>query len=242
MNRLRRFSFGAMIVAGAALGGCGGAIYTPRQSPRIQVVPDGSGLGLVKNGRPYSFGFLGGNVDEAVQGCPPAEAEARDYRNKSIAAFVLNTLGGASAGVGAGILIYNDTRSTPDNGLTIGSLTALIGGLTLSLVGSILVANAQPHLWNAINLYNDSLPVPYVPVPQGYGAYPGYPTYPGYPAGPPQGAPPPMPVPAQPLAPTAAPSAVPAPPLAPSAPLVPAPSAVPPPQPAPPGAPPPTSR
>jgi hypothetical protein len=164
---------------------------------------------------------LGGNVDEAVAGNPAAEAEARSYKNKSIAAFVLSTLGAVGAGVGAGVLVYDETRATPDNGLMAASLTSLLGGLTLSLVGSIVALNAQPHLWNAINIYNDGVPAYAWPPAPAQPAYPSYPGYPGYPSGPlaPTGGSPPPPY-APPAAPppSAPPSFQSAPPLQPAPP------------------------
>jgi hypothetical protein len=218
MERLGSAVLPCALAASVALGGCGGAVYMPRPSPRIQMVPEGTSLVLVKDGRRYAMGPFGGDVDEAVRGNARAEEEAKSYRDKSIAAFVLSTLGGVGTGVGAGLLIYDDTKQTPDNGLLYGSLGALIGGLTVSLVGSILAANAQPHLWNAINIYNDGLPVaPAYPVwPQPYAAPPAYPGYPAAaPAAPALPAPLPVPsagAPATPApAPTQAPPAAPAP-------------------------------
>jgi hypothetical protein len=210
-------SLACVLAPSLALGGCGGSVYIPRPSPRIQVVPEGTSIGLVKDGRRYSFGPFGGDVEEAVKGNPRAEEEARTYKSQSIASFVLSTLGGVGAGVGFGVLIYNETRSPPDNGLMYGSIAAAIAGLTCSLIGSVLAASAQPHLWNAVNLYNDGLPAapPAWPAP-----YPAYPAYPGYPAATPTPAPAPvLPAPA-PIAPppapppTAAPAAPPAPPPA----------------------------
>lgn len=196
MERLGSAVLPCALAASLALGGCGGAVYMPRPSPRIQIVPEGTSLTLVKDGRRYAMGPFGGDVDEAVRGNARAEEEAKSYKDKSIAAFVLSTLGGVGTGVGAGLLIYNDTKQTPDNGLLYGSLGALIGGLTVSLVGSILAANAQPHLWNAINIYNDGLPGPAAAYPVWPQPYPAAPAYPGYPAAAPAPAlPAPAPVP-----------------------------------------------
>jgi hypothetical protein len=154
-----------------------------------------------------------------VAGNPAAEAEARSYKNKSVAAFVLSTLGAVGVGVGAGVLVYDESRVTPDNGLLVGSLTSLIGGLTLSLVGSIVAASAQPHLWNAINLYNDGIPsYAWPPPPQAYPGYPGYSGVPGVPLVPmaPLAPAPPVAAPLQPAAPPPAfPVTAPLPPPAP---------------------------
>jgi hypothetical protein len=198
----RRVCAAGVVLASVLLGGCGATIYTPRPSPRIQVVPDGSQIVLVKNGHRYATGTLGGAVEEAVEGNPQAEEEAREYRHRGIAGFILSTVGSVTAGVGAGVLIGNEFQQNPSDGLRDASIGMTIGGAVLSLVGSFIVSSAQPHLWNAINIYNDSLPAAY-PVWAPRSAYPGYPAAP---VPPPPGAP----FPAVPLAP--APPFAPAPP------------------------------
>src|SRR5580692_6271283 len=94
-----------VVVCSVLLGGCGATFYTPRPSPRIQVVPDGTSVSLVKNGRRYSTGQFGGNLEEAVEGNPQAEEEAREYRSRGIAGFVLSTLGAVTGGVGVAVLV-----------------------------------------------------------------------------------------------------------------------------------------
>lgn len=176
-----------VLVAAPAIAGCGGVPYNPRPSPRIQVVPDGSSLSLVKNGKSCPMNLFGGCLEETVRGNPQAEAEASSYKSKGVAGFIFSTLGTVSAGVGAGVLVGNELRTSPSTDLRIGSLAMTFGGLALSIIGSVFAANAQPHLWNAINLYNDNLPA--------YPAWPAYPGYPGYPAAGPGPAPLPSPAP-----------------------------------------------
>ncbi len=151
-------------------------MYNPRPSPRIQVVPDGSQIALLKNGHRYGTGVLGGAVEEAVEGNPEAEEEARTYRQRGIAGFVLSTVGSVTAGVGAGLLVGNELQQNPSSTLNIASIAMTIGGAVVSIVGSFLVGSAQPHLWNAINIYNDGLPA--------YPAWAPRPANPGYPPAP----------------------------------------------------------
>jgi hypothetical protein len=160
-----------------AVAGCGPAAYVPRPSPRLQVVADGGGVALSRNGRSYSIGMFGSGLEEAVQGNRRAEEEVKSYQTKSVAGFVVGLLGsGASAG-GAGWLVANEISNSPTNTARIGGITLVISGVVLSLVGTLVASSAQPHMWNAINMYNDDLPAPW-----GFGApYGGQPA-PGAPA------------------------------------------------------------
>jgi hypothetical protein len=169
---------GRTIPAALALA-CGGAAcappsYMPRPSPRIQVVSEGSSIALVREGRIYRAGTLGGGLVEAVQGNPRAEEEAKSFEKKTTAGFVLSILGAVSVGVSGGILVANQLSRSPSDTLNGASLGLAIGGVTFSLVGSLVLQSAAPHVWNAINIYNDSLPH-YGPVhpSQGY-SVPGY--------------------------------------------------------------------
>jgi hypothetical protein len=181
------------LISLALLTGCGAASYVPRPSPRIQVTSEGSSLVMMKNGRAYPFNMFGGALEEAVQGNAQAEAEAKSYRSKMIAGFVLNMLGSVTGGVGAGVLVGNEAAAEPKPELRIASITMVISGLVFSVIGSSVQGSAQPHVWNAINIYNDGLPA--YPA---YPGYPAYPAYPGYPAAPGYTTPPgfaPVPVP-----------------------------------------------
>lgn len=166
------------------LAGCGASIYHPRPSPRIQVTSEGSSLVLVKNGRSYGTGIFGNGIEEAVKGNARAEEEAHTYQSQGTAGFVLGLLGSLTSAGGAALLVGNEVQPTPSNALRGGALGMAFGGLALSIVGNVLTNGSQPHLWNAVNLYNDGLPQGYG-YPAAYGApgyaAPGYPA-PGYPA------------------------------------------------------------
>jgi hypothetical protein len=205
MNERLRFCCAALFLGSPVLGGCGASAYMPRPSPRIQVVTEGTSLALVKDGRSYPFNAFGGGLEDVVEGNPRAEAEAHAYRNKTVAGFVLSTVGTVSTGVGAGILVGDEVQSQPSSSLLIGSLAMILGGAVLTIVGGVIGGGAQPHLWNAINLYNDDLPVAY-PAWQAQPGYPGYRVAPGAVLPPASG-----PFPGIPLAPSAAPSPAPAP-------------------------------
>ncbi len=179
MNRRLRAPLAGALLASPLLTGCA-TTYLPRASPRVQMVTENGSPALVKNGQSYSLGVFGSNLEDVVAGNPEAEAEARSYHTKSVTGFVLSTVGLVSAGLGTGFLVDNELSSNPSSSIRTGSLTAALGGLVLSIVGSAVGGSAQPHLWNAINLYNDGLPT--APAPwAGRGGYPGYPGAPGAP-------------------------------------------------------------
>jgi hypothetical protein len=253
-HRLRAIATLALLAPGLpTLTGCGAAIYHPRPSPRIQVTSEGSSLVLLKDGHTFGTGIFGSGIEEAVKGNARAEEEAHSYQTKGTAGFVLGLLGSLTSAGGAGLIVGNEVQATPSTDLRIAGLGMAFGGLALSIVGNILSNGAQPHLWNAVNIYNDGL-TPAFPAygAPGYGApgypapgYPGAPTAPGY--APPGYAPqqpgyaPPGYAPQQPgyappgYAPRpAGPPAAAAPPAAPAPPVAPAPSSGPVPPPAPP--------
>jgi hypothetical protein len=214
----------APFVLAPLLAGCGGLSYQPRPSPRLAVVHDGTGLALWKNGQRYPVGMFGAGLDDAVRGNPRAEEEAQKYANKNIAGFVLNIFGsGASAG-GAAWIIATEAQGTGTTTSRIGGLSLALGGLVLSLVANAVLASAPPHMWNAVNMYNDDLPAPWGFSAPRTGPIRG-PVVPGY--APPAYTPGWGPLPqAQPTAlpPTIAPPPTAAPPAPPSAPSAPPPS------------------
>src|SRR5689334_3018962 len=115
-----------------------------------------------RNGQLYEGGSFGGDIDQAVRGNPEAEAHARAYQNGMLAGF-LTTLGGAlSMGVGAGLLGADAARDANDrsSAAQTASLVLFTGGIAAIIVGGVLFNNAQPHLWDAINIYNDGFPEP----------------------------------------------------------------------------------
>jgi hypothetical protein len=181
-------SITALALIGAyAASGCSTS-YTPRPSPRVAVVLHGGKPNYVRDGQLYEGGALGGDIDDAVRGNPQAEAHARAYQNGMLAGF-LTTLGGALCmGTGSGMLGVDASRDANDRSPAVQttSLALFTGGLAAIIVGGVLLNNAQPHLWDAINIYNDG-------VPDGMGS-PRPPSAP-YPVPPPATQPPPAPPP-----------------------------------------------
>ena len=156
--------------------GCSSS-YVPRPGPRVAVIQQGGNPAFVRDGRVYEAGFFGGGIVEAVQGNPEAEAHAHAFKNGMIGGF-LATLAGAVSAV-SGVTLFavgstSDGAGGPRNATQqdAGGLL-LAGGLGAYIAGLVIMLNAQPHLWDAINVYNDGVPMG--PVPYGYpppGAYP----------------------------------------------------------------------
>jgi len=143
-------ALGAII--GSALNlGCASS-YHPMVTPRVQVVQTGAGLAFVRAGKQYDHGVFGGGLAEAVQGVPAAVDHANSYSSLQIAGFAF-TIGG-SAAVTAGAI---QAARNSDEGVESSAIALLIGGAAADIVGLILYASAQPHLWDAINVHNDAI-------------------------------------------------------------------------------------
>jgi len=128
----------------------------------------------VRDGKVYEGGIFGGDIVEAVRGNPEAESHARAYKNQTIGGFLAAVAGGISMVSGA-VLISAGALKTESGGSNNTESTTggvlLAGGLGAYIAGLVLIVTAQPHMWDAINVYNDGVPIG--PVPYGYPP-PGY--------------------------------------------------------------------
>lgn len=192
--------------------------YQPANSPRIATKADGGGLTLVRDGEEFPVGVFGSDVLDAVRGNPAAEEHALSFRNYMIGGFSVYAGGVTMGFTGLGMMSVAPADS---NQHTMGTILG-VAGLGAAVAGIVLLVNAPPHLYDAINIYNDAVDAR---LRQRY-----YLTPPSY--YPPLSTPPIAPPPAPPD-PSAAPATPPAPaPRAPVTPL-PAPTAPPPPSPVP---------
>jgi hypothetical protein len=157
--------------------------YQPARSPRISVIQEGGSPTLVRDGQTFSVGLFGGGLEDAVRGNPAAEEHASSYKTLSIAGWSVYVAGlGSSI---AGIFLLADNRaggSNNDANDAAGAALAL-GGVAALVTSIVLLSTAQPHLWDAVNIYND-----------GVDASPAYPMQPPglvrpAPAAPPPGSP-----------------------------------------------------
>ncbi len=152
--------------------------YQPANSPRLAVVMDDGGLTLVREGRSYPVGMFGGDVVDAVRGNPAAEEHAQSYRTQMISgwSFYFGGIGLAVAGTG----VWQAGERHNDIGQAHAGEALTVGGLAALFTGIGFLMNAQPHLWDAVNIYNDA-----VDARLRYAPWPG-PLYPPPPYAPPQ--------------------------------------------------------
>ncbi|HEY1695477.1 MAG TPA: hypothetical protein VGG39_25080 [Polyangiaceae bacterium] len=130
--------------------------YVPRDRGRIAIVMDPS-LALARDGKTYHLGIFGGDVDEAVAGNPRAEAEASTYQTDQTVGSALSFAG--LAAVIAGAVVFGGEYAPNQNPNALPpSAGLLLGGVIASMVGLGFTLAAQPHLWDAINIYNDDPP------------------------------------------------------------------------------------
>jgi hypothetical protein len=133
--------------------GCASS-YTPREPGRISIVGATGRPVLVKDGRTFGMSGLSGDLVDAVAGNPAAEEHARTFVHRSRTAFVLYSLGVACL-VGAIATHTNEPGHSVRNDVAAGSLIGSLGFLT----GFLAVFSTAPgHLYDAINIYNDSVP------------------------------------------------------------------------------------
>jgi hypothetical protein len=139
------------LIALVAVTGCSSS-YQPANSPRIAVGMSGGTQTYFKDGREYPGGFFGGGAIDAVQGNPRAVAEAEKGHGLMIAGFTVSLIG--LGGVIAGVAVAPNQNTSDDTA----ALALMLGGLGVSIVGAILAANAYPHYYDAIAIYNDGVP------------------------------------------------------------------------------------
>lgn len=127
--------------------------YVPARSPRIATVWRGGYPSYYRDGVEYSSGMLLDGVEDAVHGNPRAEDEAATAHHLMIGGMVCELAATGALGAGFAVLATNhpsDSRDEAALGLFIGSVIA-------SLTGAILTANAFPHAYDAVNIYNDGV-------------------------------------------------------------------------------------
>jgi len=129
-------------------------VYEPVRSPRVAVVKGPFRRGLVRDGVYYGGGTFGGDVDEAVEGVPEAVSHAHSYQTLSILGSVaLFTSEAAAIG---GSLVVPAVVDDPETRSDV-RLAVIVSSITLLVTGVVLHLAAEPHLYDAANVYNDRL-------------------------------------------------------------------------------------
>jgi hypothetical protein len=142
--------------------GCS-STYMPRPSSRASIVMDEGTMAYVRDGKKYDGGIFGGHIEEAVRGNPQAEDYAHQFKTGMITGFVLSTIGIIGVIVGATLVGVQASQQPNDQSVPVTGLVVMGGGLLVDIIGSSVMLNAQPHLFDAINAYNDGIPAPAAP-------------------------------------------------------------------------------
>jgi hypothetical protein len=140
--------------------------YIPQPGPRLSVVMESGSLAYMRDGKKYEGGMLGGDIEEAVRGNPRAEQYAHDYKSGMVTGFALSMLG--IAGMAGGLTVEGIQEANQPTGSQNVPVTGLVifgAGLLLDLVGSSIMLGAVPHLYDAVNAFNDGLIPPSPPPP-----------------------------------------------------------------------------
>jgi hypothetical protein len=147
---------GTMVVCAALVGtmsgGCSSA-YLPRRSAHLSMRMDSGSMLFERDGQRFEGGLFGGDLEEAVKGVPLAEKFASDYKTGVTGGFV-TVLAGVAAVVGgtslAGAEYAQGTTNVP-------GWTTVGAGLVAYFIGLAWMMSSQPHLYDAINAYNDAV-------------------------------------------------------------------------------------
>src|SRR6478735_6006973 len=134
--------------------GCSSS-YEPARSPRIVTVVEGGQPTFVKNGEHFGGPQFGSGLVEAVEGNAEAEHQATVGRNPVVGGCVLDLVGLGTMIGGTVVLAKNNTR--PEGHADAAGTALLVGGAVAALAGSVLILCGQPHIYDAVNIYNDGL-------------------------------------------------------------------------------------
>jgi hypothetical protein len=145
----RLFAMGAFAVNTA----CVSTSYVPAKSPHAAVILNSSTPAVYKDGREYGDVFFGG-IEEAFRGNPRAEDEARTAHHLMVGGLLLD-VAGLGALVGGTSLVATNGDVHGGRGATGAGL--VVGGFVAIVVSMFLVINAPPHVYDAVNIYNDGL-------------------------------------------------------------------------------------
>jgi hypothetical protein len=136
--------------------------YQPARSPRISVIQEGGTPTLVRDGQKFPVGLFGGGLEDAVTGNQEAEEHAHAYRNFTIGGWTCSVAALGSA-IG-GLVLLGDRSFHEEHGDALPA-TLLVSALVADIAAAILLANAPPHMADAINVYNDGVDAALVRTP-----------------------------------------------------------------------------
>ncbi|MEI9948668.1 MAG: hypothetical protein WDO74_06700 [Pseudomonadota bacterium] len=128
--------------------------YEPARSPRIATVLEGGQPTFVKDGVHFGSPVFGTGIVDAVQGNPQAEHHARIGRNLIVGGFVLDLVGLGSEIGGLVVLAHDRDQHGDASPAAVG---LVLGGLVAVTAGTVMILCGQPHVYDAINIYNDGV-------------------------------------------------------------------------------------
>jgi len=158
----------ALALVAGSLTGCSSS-YMPQSRGKVAVVMRSGAPAYVRDGKTHEHGLLGGGLSEAVEGNPGAMQAANEYQDR-MKFGLLGILGGMVCSVGGLVYAGVNAERDPENGQSdlngkakVGLIISL-GCLVVMIAGAGYLASAEPYRWDAINIYNDTTPVP-LPLP-----------------------------------------------------------------------------
>ena len=142
----------ASSLAVALVAGCS-STYVPRRHQSLRLVIEAGVPSVVKNGRLYPVGLLGGGLVDATEDNPRAVEHAEAFHSGMTWGVVGYVAG--LVGIVASPVALEAARNDNDRVALFGGL--LLGGLAVSMLGVASMVSAQPRMYDAINVYNDDI-------------------------------------------------------------------------------------
>jgi hypothetical protein len=146
-----RISVGLLVALAAS--GCSSS-YQPATSPLIATAWSNGYPSYYRDGKEYPSGMLLGGVEDAVQGNPRAQKEARAAHQLMIGGMVFGVAGLGALGASVALAASNPDRDSTANQVALG---LAIGTIAAEITAIVLFANAYPHAYDAVNIYNDGI-------------------------------------------------------------------------------------
>lgn len=125
----------------------------PTPGERVQVVHTTSGLAFVRGSERYDDGKLGRGLRHAVHGVPDAERHADAHAHLRMGGFLFELGSVLLTGAAVVSAVQND-----ESGNALDTSMALAGGaVAFSVVSSAMYERSTPHVYQAVNIYNDEV-------------------------------------------------------------------------------------
>lgn len=144
-----------VVVVAVAGTGCTSS-YIPQARGKVAVILKDGKPAYARDGQIYEHGLLGGGLIEVVRGNPRAEEAAHEYRSRIGTGFLVGFAGLVCMTVATTVGISRSNFIEPDN--RDNAETWLLGALgcgVVSMIGFGYAITAEPHRWDAINMFND---------------------------------------------------------------------------------------